>query len=458
MKKTSHTIPILHIENHCLWINGEESPSHEILTAISWYMRKKLDVDLSKVTYNYLSIDNNLLFEIQGVSVEGFNKIYYSVISGAGNSFVDYMFFEGKEPPKPDSKPLAALEATKNLGSESGNMSDQRSSKMIALKEKYGHDLRCGYLINNYQSIAKTISSFGHVHNCAFATMNAIGVEVIVSQFGSPKYQEYEVPFKYDNIESIIVAENNKKKKAGVPSRVFQIDENTFNIQVNLYKSYGTHDPGEGYLASRAYIIRKLIPDAIIIVTEHGRDNVYFQRKNNKLINLLKFVGVTVNMKNYSLTIERNEGIFNKPYWKYTKTGEKNASMVLEQLFIKKDFDIIFTNHAGCGKSYIKINEAFFQPKKTNGIPDIVAFDKQNNILLVIEGETSKNYHKGLKQVLDPAFDTFIEKEFVSRIGNDIIVKKHLCTFGEYKKESEVIFNLTKDYQMNYNENAVKIK
>ena len=446
------------MNRNCLWINGEESPSHEILTAISWYIGKKLNVDLSKVTYNNFSINNNLLFEIRGVSVEGFHKIYYSVVSGAGNSFVDYMFFEGKELPKPDNKPLAALEATKNLGSESGNMSDQRSPKMIALKEKYGPDLRCGYLINNYKSIAKTTNSFSHGHNCSFAAMNAIGVEVIVSQFGSLDYQEYEVPFRYDNIETMIIAENSKKKRAGVPSRVFQTEENTFVIQVNLYKGYGTHDPGEGYLASRAYIIRKLFPDAIIIVTKHGRDNVYFQRKDNKLINLLKFVGVTVGMRRDSLVIERNEGIFNKPYWKYTKTGEKNASMVLEQLFIQKGFDILFTNHAGCGKSYIKINEEFFQAKKTNGIPDIVAFDKQNNILLVIEGETSKNYHKGLKQVRNPAFDTFIEKEFISRINNDVIIKKHLCTFGEYKKEPEVIFNLTEDYQMNYNENAVEVK
>jgi hypothetical protein len=441
-----------------LYILGEESPSHEILTAISWFQKKSIDADLSKVTYNNLSIDNNLFFEVVGCSVDNYSKIYYSVVSSAGNSFVDYMFFEGKEPPKVDSKPLAALEATKNLGKESGNMSDQRASKMIALKEKYGCDLRCGYLINNYKPIDKIISSFGHVHNCAFATMNAIGVEVVVSQYGSPEYQEYEVPFKYDNIETLIVAENRKSKRAGIPSRVFQIEENNFEIQVNLYKGYGRHDPGEGYLASRAYIVRKLQPNATINVVKHGRDSVYFQRKDNKLINLLKFVGTTAIMENDSFVIERDEKIFNKSYWEYTRTGEKNASMVLEQLLIQKGFDICFTNHAGCGKSYIKINEKFFQTKKTKGIPDIVAFDKQNNVLLVIEGETSKNYHKGLKQVLQPAFDTFIEKEFVSRIGNGVKVKKYLCTFGEYENEPEVLFNLTEDYQMNYNESAVEVK
>jgi len=441
-----------------LYILGEESPSHEILTAISWFVKKPLDVDLSRVTYDNLSINNNLFFEVVGLSVVNYDKIYYSVVSSVGNSFVDYMFFEGEEPPKVDSKPSAALEATKNLGKESGNMSDQRAPKMIALKEKYGCDLRCGYLINNYNPIDKIISSFNHAHNCAFAAMNAIGVEVIVSQYGSPEYQEYKVPFKYDNIETLIVAENKKRKRAGIPSRVFQTEENTFEIQVNLYKGYGTHDPGEGYLASRAYIVRKLQPNAIIKVVKHGQNKVYFQRKNNKLINLLRFVGVTAVIDDNFLFIKRDKNIFDKPYWQYTKTGEKNASMVLEQFLINKGLDICFTNHAGCGKSYLKINEQFFQTEKTKGIPDIVALDKQNNTLLVIEGETSKNYRKGLEQVQNPAFDAFIDKEFVSRIGNNIKIKKYLCTFGEYKKEPEVLFNLTEDYTINYNENAVEVK
>lgn len=441
-----------------LYVLGEESPSHEILTVISWYLGKPVEVDTENVKYEFCSINGNLFFEVTGISIDSYEKIYYSVVSSAGNSFVDYMMFEGEEPPHPDSKPIAALEATKNLGSESGNMSDQRAPKMIALKEKYGKDIRCAYLINNHSSISKTINSFSHSHDCAFATMNAIGVSVIVAQYGSSDWEEYEVPFEYNNIETLIVAENKKRKGSGVPSRVFQTGENEFNIQVNLYKPYGTHDPGEGYLASRAYVVRKLEPDSVITVTNHGRNEVYFNRKNNKLINLLKFVGVNVDMEDSSITIERNVNVYNKPYWEYTKTGEKNASMVLEQLFIQKGLEINFTNHAGCGKSYIEINGEFFQAKKTNGIPDIVAFDKQDNTLLVIEGETSKNYRKGMIQVLDPAFDTFVREEFVSRIGNGVKVKKYLCTFGKYNNEPEVLFNLTENYQINYNQNAEEVK
>lgn len=441
-----------------LYILGEESPSHEILNVISWYLQKFINVKLSEVTYNNLSINNNLFFEVVGSGISQYDKIYYAMVSSTGNSFTDYIIFEGDNPPEENSKPLAALEATKNLGKESGNMSDQRAPKMIALKEKYGQELRCGYLVNNHNTITKTIDSFSHAHDCAFAAMNAIGVEVVVAQYGSSEYKEYQVPFKYDCIENVIVAENNKRKGSGVPSRVFQTGDNEFEIQVNLYKPYGTHDPGEGYLASRAYVVRKLHPNAVITVINHGRNEVYFNRKNNKLINLLKFVGVNVDMGDSSITIEREEDVYDKDYWEYTKTGEKNSSIVLEQLLIKKGFEIIFTNHAGCGKSYIEINGEFFQAGKTKGIPDIVVYDPDANTLLVVEAETSKNYGKGIKQVLDPAFDTFIQKEFVSRIGNDVKVKKYLCTFGKYNNEPEVLFNLTENYEMNYNENAVEVK
>lgn len=104
-----------------------------------------------------------------------------------------------------------------------------------------------------------------------------------------------------------------------------------------------------------------------------------------------------------------------------------------------------------------KVNGEFYQTKKSKGIPDIVALDEENNTLLVIEGETSKNYKKGIVQVLDPAFDTFIQNEFVSRLG-DVKVKKYLCTFGTYNNEPEVLFNLTSDYQINYNEEATPVK
>jgi sulfur carrier protein ThiS len=440
-----------------LYILGEENPSHEILTVISWYLGKNIEVDIKNVKYEFCPINGNLFFEITGISIENYEKIYYAMVSSAGNSFVDYMIFEGDNPPDPDSKPVAAVEATKNDPRQSGNMSDQRAPKMIALKEKYGRDFRCAYLINNPKTIERNMGVCNHTHDCAFAAMNAIGVEIIFAQTNKVGFKLYQVPFKYDTVNDLISMENEKKRGRGTAPRVIGRGNGVYDIQVNLFKSYGNHDPGEGYLASRAYILRNMEPNSTINVINHGRDRRYFERKDNKLINCLKYVGVTATVDDGVVVVEKNQSIYQKSYWEYTKSGEKNASIVLEQFFIALGKKILFTNHAGCGRSFINLNGEFFQTNKSKGIPDIVAFDEEQNTLLVIEGETSRNYKKGIAQVLDPAFDEFINREFVSRLG-EVQVKKYLCTFGAYNNEPEVIFNLTSDYQINYNEGATAVK
>ena len=440
-----------------LYILGEENPSHEILTVISWYLDKNIEVDIKNVKYEFCPIDGNLFFKITGVFINQYKEIYYAMVSSAGNSFVDYMIFEGNNPPEPDSKPTAAVEATKNDPRQSGNMSDQRAPKMIALKEKHGHDFRCAYLINHPETIKRNMSICNQSHDCAFAAMNAIGVEVIFAQYDKVGFKKYQVPFRYETANDLISTENKKKKGRGIANRVISRGNGIYDIQVNLFKRGGNHDPGEGYLASRAYILRNMEPNATINVTNHGRNKKYFERKDNKLINCLKYVGVTATVDDSVVVVEKNQNIYDKSYWEYTKTGEKNASIVLEQFLISLGKKILFTNHAGCGKSFAHVNGEFYQTKKSKGIPDIVAFDEENNTLLVIEGETSKNYKKGIVQVLDPAFDTFIQNEFVSRLG-EVKVEKYLCTFGTYNNEPEVLFNLTSDYQINYNEEATPVK
>ena len=440
-----------------LYILGEENPSHEILTIISWYLDRNIEVDIKNVKYEFCPIDGNLFFKVTGVSIDHYKEIYYAMVSSVGNSFVDYMIFEGDNPPEPDSKPVAALEATKNDPRDSGNMSDQRAPKMIALKEKHGRDFRCAYLINHPDPIEDNIRKCNQAHDCAFAAMNAIGVEVIFAQYDKVGFKKYQVPFKYETVNDLISMENKKKKGRGIANRVIDRGNGIYDIQVNLFKSYGNHDPGEGYLASRAYILRNMEPNATINIINHGRDKKYFERKDNKLINCLKYVGVTATVDDTVVVVEKNQNIYDKSYWEYTKTGEKNASIVLEQFLISLGRKILFTNHAGCGKSFAHVNGEFYQTKKSKGIPDIVALDEENNTLLVIEGETSKNYKKGIVQVLDPAFDTFIQNEFVSRLS-DVKVKKYLCTFGTYNNEPEVLFNLTSDYQINYNEEATPVK
>lgn len=443
-----------------LYILGEEQASLEILTVVSWYLKRffnaDLNVDPNQVKFSFTVIEGKLFFKIEGVVVDQYDSLYYGIVSSSGNSFVDYLLFEGDTIPAEDSCPVAAVEATKNDGSESGNMSDQRAGKGIALRAKYG-DIPFGYLINHPNPIDKTIKSFSLGHKCAFATMAALGVDVIIAQEGKVGFQKYENTITYDSIDSIIAAENAKKKGAGTACRVNRVGDK-IQIQAKLIKNGGNHDPSEGYVASRAYLSRKLDPNTEIEIVNHNRDLRYFQMKNNKFINCLKKVGVTAVFDDSSYVIEREDNVYMKSYWRYAKTGEKLSSIVLEQNLIAIGHEILFTNHAGCGKSWKKINGVYSKTNKSKGIPDIVSYDSTTNTLYVIEAETTKNYKKGLAQVRDQNFDTFIEREFLPHFSEDTKVLKYLCTYGKYNQEPEVLFNLTEYFQMNYNENAEVIR
>lgn len=439
-----------------LFILGEEQASLEIMTVISWWIKSPLSVDVNKVRFIPVPIYGNLFFKIEGVALEQYHSVYYGIISKTGNSFVDYLIYEGNTIPEEDSLPVAALEATKNDGKESGNMSDQRAGKSIALRSKW-ENIPFGYLINHPNPISKTVKTFGLGHNCAFATMKALRTDVIIAQTDKVEFKKYDNPITYDSIESVIVAENSKQKRAGTPCRVNRVG-NKIQIQAKLIKNGGKHDPSEGYVASRACLIRQLDPNITIEIVNHQQDLRYFQRKNNKFINCLKKVGVTVIFDDSSYVIEREDNVYEKSYWRYSKTGEKMCSIVLEHILISKGHQIIFTNHAGCGKSWKKINGEYFQTKKSKGIPDLVSYNPTNATLYVIEAETTKNYKKGLAQVRDQNFDTFIEREFLPHFPKDTKVLKYLCTYGQYNQEPEVLFNLTGDFQMNYNENAEVIQ
>jgi len=451
-----------------LYILGEESPSQEIAAVLYWFSGITCSTEISFEYKEVISrsdasrsrlrkINNYKLpifgFELVNYTIPGIDKIYYILMSKTGNSMVDYLLYEGKIPPKVDSIPLAACEATKNGAKDSGNMSDQRAGKFIPVIEKWGKNVRCAYLINAIEPIDDTIDGFmrKQSHNCAFATMNAIGVEVIISQIGKSYYKPYKVPFVYNTIQSVIENENKKVKKVN-SSCIIKIDENTFSINANLVNGINgnPHDPNEGYVMSRAYLVRKLSPEAKIEIDSHNESIYYFNKENNKLINVLRFVKVTAvnlvtdsnpNIKKPTKSIKLSpsgklfdcDKIFDKSYWKYTDSGEKLSSIVLEQIYIHLGYKIVFSNHAGCQKSYIEINGKYYITKKKEGIPDLVAYDPKTKKLFIIEAKVIDQYREGINQVNSSQTKEFIENELLNRFEQDQINKvvKSVCTFTD---------------------------
>ena len=445
-----------------LYCLGEEQVSFDIINLFNWICK---DISLNENDLKYELIENkkNLSFEIKGLSSEKYDRFVYILISRDGNGFVDFLFYEGFEDPTENDKPIAAAEATKNSGKEAGNMITQRSPKKIAIFEKWG-DIPYTFFIANPEPIEKTIKSFSQTHNCEFATITSekFGTsEITISEIGKFGYQVYTPPFKYSTIEDIVFQENKRnppRNPDSIPYRVF-FRNNRIEIQANLYKKNGNNDPGEGYVASRTWLIRQMDPNIEIVLINHRRDKNFFEKENNKLINVLKSVGVTVVFKdNNSMVIKREKDVFDKSYWKYARKGEKIGTIYMEQYFLKLGYEVLFTNHAGCGKSYILFEGKSYTTNQGSGIPDIVFYNRIENQLLVIEGEQSKNYKKGLKQVKDLSFDNFIERELLNILPKDVEVCKYLCTYGEYKYEPYVIFNITEDFNININLDVEKIQ
>jgi len=450
-----------------LYCLGEEQVSFDIVNLFNWVCK---DVSFNEKYFKYELIENkkNLSFEIKGLSSEKYDRFVYILISRDGNGFVDFLFYEGFEDPTENDKPIAAAEATKNSGKEAGNMITQRSPKKIAIFEKWG-DIPYTFFISNPDPIEKTIKSFSQTHNCEFATITSekFGTsEITISEIGKFGYQVYTPPFKYSKLQDILTQENKRKgvsepnfksKRVKIPYRVFYRN-NRIEVQASLYKLKGNNDPGEGYISSRAWLIRKMNPDKEIVIINHRQNKKFFENKNNKLINVLKSVGVKVQFQDGTLiSIDKEEGIYNKSYWKYANKGEKIGTIYMEQYFLKLGYEVIFTNHAGCGKSYILFEEKSYTTNQGVGIPDLVLYKREDNKLLVIEGEQSKNYKKGLKQAKDLKFDDFIIREFIPILPKEVEVCKYLCTYGEYNNEPEVIFNLTEDFEVNINLDAKKI-
>lgn len=441
-----------------LYIVSEEQHSITTLNNI------KLFLDLNNIDYSSdnLSMSSfrihshkTICMKIEGIFSQQVENFYWLLARKNGNGFADCLIYLSEDFPKEDDKPNHVFENTKNDGKDSGNMVEQRAEKAIPVFEKWGSDVPYTFLISNRNDTTQTIKSFKQTHNCSFATIKALGdnVTIAITKDNEIGYELYNSTFKYDSIQSIEKNENLKKKRRGVPSRVNLVSDKVF-ISVNLWKKSGENDPGLGYMTSRAYLVRRLNPQVEIVIRNHQRPKSYFdQTKDNKWVNILKTVGVTIKFEDgEEIKFDQSKHEY-KTYWKYCNTGEKISSIYLEQILREKGWDIIFTNHAGCGKSFVEINGQSFNSEKTKGIPDLVAFNGTN--LIVIEAEKSKNAKKGLIQMDDPHFDKFIEKNILTHLPQGVTYKKFLCTYGKKTEEKELLFNVNENLETYFNEEII---
>ena len=436
-----------------LYILGEEQPTDIQNTINAILTEEGVDFSFTNIksgmpvlTLTNCSANGKFGFVIDGITSNSFNKVFYYITkqpNGRG-SFVDFLFFLEESLPTEKSIPLAAVEHTKNSANESGNMSDQRSSKPIALRSFYGNSVPYYYIVEAREHVTPS-----QVHKNAFSRINFLGGKVLFCTEDRLSYMEISVP-AIASVSDIIKQESLKRKppRGSIPNQVI-VNGGDIILSSNLLKSGGSHDPNEGYVASSVQILSSLSPSSRIILKNHRQDKKFFSRKGNKFLNALHGHNVYVEYSNGSIEkIDANKSKRQK-YWEYCSTGEKLSTILLEIALKNQGWITIFTNHAGCGKSNIlsmvdgsKTRLAKSSLYGQKGIPDLVMYNPSTSECLVIEGERSVNYQGGVKQVKDMAFLDCFQQQMLSKVPVGTSCKSYVCTYGDQVQQEHNFYSL----------------
>ena len=451
-----------------LYIGTEESPLDNANVINVACEESNLDISFTNLNSGFPQLTVTQvgmnLYKIDGIKSRDFNETYCFIMSqgkskGRGKgSFVDFLFFLTNNIPTTSDIPFLALEHTKNSTKESGNMSNQRSSKSIALSKIYGQSVPYIYMVesNNH----KTPSL---VHRLAFGRIKCLGGKVLFADEGTLGYREAPSESIF-SAEDLVMLESKKRKAFyGISNQISKFG-NTFVIQSNLLKSSGPHDPNEGFVSSSINVLSKFVSNPRFILESHGRDSAWFSGKDNKLMRALSGHNVYARMKDGSLLKVTASNSKRQQYWKHCNTGEKLSTFSLEVQLRLQGWKTIFTNHAGCGKSNVvsPIDGSSRTLSKSDkhgqtGIPDIVMYHPVLNKCLVIEGETSKNYQKGVVQVKDPAFKACFQEQILPLLPTGTVCESYICTYGQRVKNKHNFFSLTPTGGMSFEKNAKPI-
>ena len=345
-------------------------------------------------------------------------------------SFVDYLAFLVEEGiPLQKHIPIAAVELTKNGFSESGNMTDQRAAKFYNIKRLYP-EIDCYYFLDS----EKNSNPKGNPLR-ALRRMKTCGIQTIIQAKSRP-YEFMCEPYK--DIKELVYDTQTHRTVSN--SLYYSFDNKALIIETNLSKGGEmTHDPNIGWLSSILWTLRILKNKREVLISKTGLDpaSLWFSFRNtpgNKLVKLVYDVCGYYPINFFGLQdgpIQPQERFLDS-YWQYTSTGEKCGSILLEIDLQRLGWKTLFTNHAGCEKSFLsgKRGDLRALPKSTEfGLPDLIMLNPTGE-LCFIEAETSKNMSKGLKQVRAKKFKNLIDwvkKECYNNFSYQVFVS----TFGE---------------------------
>jgi len=375
-------------------------------TAIGWYYDLPLGGKYSRI-----------VCAISSPSVQG--------------SFIDSIFYDMEfgQLPEPNDEPFLGLELTKNSLKDSGNMSTQRGTKFYPFQERYPN-AECCYYIHTSTPIVKVPPS----HERAFRRMLTCGVDVV---FGTNKGFQTYGGSPYKSVREFVQVGTSPIAKTNF---INELRDGTIEIQTNLNKNGKLlHDPNIGWTSSALWTLSCLNHRNHVYITKHNIAPPVLMKSfaSNNPSKLVK-VAIDLASKFESITfdgiglVKSRANIYSGNYWKYANTGEKIGSIQQEIELLNKGYRTLFSNHAGCEKSFLVTpsNPTVTLPKGSNyGIPDLVMEHPNGKDILVIEAEQSQNYNNGCKQINERKFKNTIH-EIKNNYYPNHYFKTYVTTFG----------------------------
>lgn len=331
------------------------------------------------------------------------NHVPLYLIQGTG-SMVDYLVFETSIS---EEEPILAFEATKTNSSEAGNALYQRLTKFIEIKNRWPNTRRVHFT----SGIENKNVNRSQIQQRRLAA--TLGVELYDGNGDSlfcPAYQ---------SVQELI-----EDRRACTKAFVIQKAEHVYEINQPLTNGVRRgidSDPGKGAVITVSNAIFELDHQAEFIVTGHGVDTENLKNTKNKFWSstrnfLLRLEGCGLR----SIDSEKRGD-----YYQLSKNGEK-ASSILFHMIASRDYEIVFHNHAGCGKSYLNVPGGKEVPLPKGGgftYPDLVFIHNVTRTAFVIEAKNHKTVKLGDGQLSE--LQQF--QEFFERYYQGYKVVKGLC-------------------------------
>ena len=399
---------------------------------------------------------------LTNIKVEGFNEVIARGVTGTG-AFIDYQFYvtEGYCDKLENMVPIAVFEQTKTTERESGNTSGwQRMTKIADFICRFGDKIPMFFI---YETREDGVVEVRPSSMAAFAIYSLYNVRVIGKNCNLPselsklieEWHKTDGKDKEFNNKVFLAIANiinsTKEKSNAISYRIFY-DENdplgkSIKIQAKLAKGKNlsiSADPGIGFCSGMFLLLMKLgFRGEEVSIVKHGllEEKVILnnQRKGGKLEGIIKRLPFKVTLSDISTNFELAE--VNDKYLISNFKGEKVVSVPFEvwltggrPSMVSENGDIvIFSNHAGCGKTFFIIpNGKPIDTKKEKGIPDLIIANNIHKKIYVIEAEKSCNVKRGIEQLSE---FTWIKDEYIQRYYPEYKILDGVITYGNLPKE-----------------------